>query len=415
MKAVNLKTEYLANPIGIDNVTPRFFWNCEGGIKQTAYQVVCTDDEGEILWDTGKVHSSSMRVKYAGKALKSRTVVIWSVKLWDENDLEGKEERAYFELGLLGSQNWKAKWITGNYKVNRKKRYPVDCFKKEFVLRNVPVKKARAYMTACGVYKGCLNGEKMGDFFLAPGITDYRKRIQYQTVDITNQLKSGKNELFFMLADGWYRGSVGAWGLKNYYGFETKLLAQLEIIYEDGEKVLVCTDDSFFWTQDGPVRFADNKDGEIYDARKETFEGANWIAAKETSEKVVPLASNNFALKEKEGFANPKLIITPSGKKVLDFGQNIAGTFSFKLKAKEGQRIFLRFGELMKDGEFTQKNIQCARKNLKTPLQQIEYFCKEGINEYTMEFAIFGYQYVQVEADFDINPKDFTAVAAYSD
>lgn len=85
------------------------------------------------------------------------------------------------------------------------------------------------------------------------------------------------------------------------------------------------------------------------------------------------------------------------------------------MAAKSGQRIFFRFGELMKDGEFTQKNIQCANKKIVTPLQQIEYFCKEGINEYTMRFAIFGYQYVLVEADFEIDPNDFTAIAAYSD
>ena len=218
-----------------------------------------------------------------------------------------------------------------------------------------------------------------------------------------------------MLADGWYRGSVGAWGMKNYYGSETKLLAQLEITYEDGSIDIIATDDSFMWTQDGPIRFADNKDGEIYDARRESFKDAVWTKAKLSSNRITPSASNNFPLVMKERFVDPKLIVTPSGKKVLDFGQNIAGTVSFRVKAKEGQRLFLRFGELMKDGEFTQKNIQCVRKNYATPLQQIEYFCKEGLNEYTMRFAIFGYQYIQVEADFEFDPSNFTAIAVYSD
>ena len=77
---------------------------------------------------------------------------------------------------------------------------------------------ARAYMSACGLYEGQLNGKKIGNFCLAPGHTDYRKRVQYQTVDITSMIRTGINDLFFMLADGWYRGSVGAWGLKNSYG-----------------------------------------------------------------------------------------------------------------------------------------------------------------------------------------------------
>lgn len=416
MKAIRLKTEYLDHPIGIDYIAPRLFWNCEGGIQQTAYQIVCRNERGYLLWDTGKVFSDSMRVKYEGKTLQSRTRVTWMVQLWDENDAVGEKTESYFETGLLNPEDWKAKWITGNYKVNKKKRYPVDCFRKIFqVSEEKKIAKARAYMTACGIYEGKINGKKIGDFCLAPGITDYRKRVQYQTVDITDLLKPGKNGLSFMLADGWYRGSVGAWGMKNYYGSETKLLAQIEITYEDGSVDIVPTDRSFVWTNEGPVRFADNKDGEIYDARMESFKGVVWKRTKETVHDIVPSASNNFRLVEKERLTNPELIITPSGRKVLDFKQNIAGIVSFRLTAKAGQRIFMRFGELMKDGEFTQKNIQCVKKDYITPLQQVEYFCKDGINQYRTRFAIFGYQYIEVEADFEINPANFTAIAVYSD
>ena len=416
MKPVNLTIEYLTNPIGIDFIAPRFSWNYNEGNKQTAYRIVATDEEENTLFDTGKVLSSKMHlIKWEAEKLKSRSVVYWTVTAWDENDKPECSDKAFFELGLLSKDDWKAKWITGDYKPSKKKRYPADCFKKTFVIKGRKVKKARAYMSACGIYEGSLNGKKMGDFYMAPGITDYRKRIQYQTVDITNILKPGENELLFTVADGWYRGSVGAWGMKNYYGSETKLLAQIEITYEDGTVDTVITDDSFMWTQDGPVRFADNKDGEIYDARRDSFKEALFKPAKVTNHNVVPSSSDNFPLVMKEKFKSPKLIITPSGKKVLDFGRNVAGTISFKINAKEGNRLFLRFGELLKDGEFTQKNIQCVRKSYATPLQQIEYFCKDGINEYTMRFSIFGYQYALVEADFDINPKDFTAIAVYSD
>lgn len=114
-------------------------------------------------------------------------------------------------MGLLEKNDWSAEWITGDYVPKKKERYPVDCFKRSFVVKDGhKIKKARAYMSACGLYEGRINGKKIGDFILAPGITDYRKRIQYQTVDVTDLLKEGDNELFFMLADGWYRGSVGA-------------------------------------------------------------------------------------------------------------------------------------------------------------------------------------------------------------
>lgn len=147
----------------------------------------------------------------------------------------------------------------------------------------------------------------------------------------------------------------------------------------------------------------------------EDFKNVSWKRAKVTRHDVIPSASDNFALVEHEKLTEPKLIVTPAGKKVLDFGQNIAGIVSFTVNARAGQRIFLRFGELMKDGEFTQKNIQCVKKEYKTPLQQVEYFCKDGANEYQTTFAIFGYQYIEVEADMEIDPASFTAIAVYSD
>ncbi len=419
MKAIRLKTEYLTNPIGIDYTRPRLSWVCEGGKKQTAYRVIAKDDDGNVIWDSEKTASSKMHlIPWGGKALKSRQRVTWSVELWDENGNKGEaSDEATFELGLIDESDWKASWITGNYSVKRKMRYPVDCFRTSFTVgADKEVIKARAYMSACGLYEGKLNGKKIGSFCLAPGHTDYRKRVQYQTVDITDQVKEGNNDLFFMLADGWYRGSVGAWGIKNFYGNETRLLVQIEVYFSDGSKKVICSGENFEWTNDGPIRFADNKDGEIYDASKEDFRKAVWGKTKITKHNVIPTASDNFALTEHERFTNPKLIITPSGKKVFDFGQNIAGYIEFKVNAKSGQRIFMRFGEkLDENGEFTQTNIQCVKKDFVTPLQQIEYFCKDKDNYYKTRFAIFGFQYVLVESDVEIRPQDITAIAVYSD
>lgn len=428
MKAVRLRTNYLNNPVGIDIRKPSFSWNCEGGKHQSAYRIVCENFYKETVWDSGKVFSSQMtRVEYAGEKLSSRDRISWYVILWDENDAEGeKSEAASFEMGLLEQSDWKAKWISGAYTVNKKKRYPIDCFIKVFEVRNADkVIKARAYMTACGVYEGTLNRCRIGDFFLAPGITDYRKRIQYQTVDITDMIHEGKNELEFLLADGWYRGSVGAWAIKNFYGSQTKLLVQLEITYEDGHTEYVLSDESFKWHNETPIRFADNKDGEIYDASYEEKQpnAANAIVSKCS---VIPSASNNVNLIERERITSPKLIITPSGRKVLDFGQNIAGIIEFHIKeAHSGEKLFLRFGEkLGPDGEFTQHNIQCVRGKLVTPLQQIDYTCKEGSNDYKTRFAIFGYQLVEVGGtladalgegeNYRIHPEDFIAIAVSS-
>ncbi len=398
MNAIRLRTEYLKNPIGIDILTPRLMWNCEGGVKQTAYQIRCQN------WDSGKVDSSSMQAAYP-HALKSRERVAWQVRLWDENDVPGDWAEAVFEMGLLSAADWKASWITGDYNVDRKQRYPVDCFRKTFA---VPAGNARLYITACGVYEAVLNGKRVGNFVMAPGHTDYRKRISYQTWDVTDLLIPGENTVEILLADGWYRGSCGAWGLKNQYGRQTKVIAQLEV---DGQPVLL-TDDTWDWSNDGPIRFADNQDGEVYNANDApSYRGK----AKTAQHPVVPTASNNVPVVERERFT-PTVLTTPSGKTVLDFGQNIAGYVEFTLQAQMGQRVFLRFGELLDaDGEFTQKNIQCATKNRATPLQQVIYTCKDGENHYKTRFAVFGFRYALLETDAEWQPGDFTAIAVYSD
>ena len=401
MKAIRLRTEYLFNPVGIDRQSPRLMWNCEGGQKQTAYQIVTEN------WDSGRVESSAMHAVYPDP-LDERQRVNWKVRLWDENGEPGEWSEAFFEMGI---SSWQAKWIAGNYRVDKKKRYPVDCFKKIFKVEQ-SVRKARLYITACGLYEARLGGKKIGNFYMAPGHTDYNKRVQYQTYDVTELLCKGENDLNVQLADGWYRGSCGAHGLLNQYGTETKFLAQLEIFFDNGSTRTIVTDESWGWSDDGPIRFADNKDGEAVEAfRVPLYRGK----AKVTKHSVTPTASNNVPVTEHERFT-PSLITTPSGKKVLDFGQNIAGYAMFSLTAKAGQRILLRFGEMLdKDGEFTQKNIQLTYKKHTTPMQQVEYYCKEGLNEYKTMFAVFGFRYVLVETEVSFRPEDFTAVAVYSD
>ena len=403
MQAIRLRTEYLKNPIGIDIIHPRLMWNCEGGITQTAYQIVSEN------WDSGKVESGSMQAVYP-KELHSRERVNWRIRLWDENDRPGEWAESFFEMGLLHSSDWKAEWITGHYTPHKKKRYPVDCFLKSFSVAQ-PVALARLYITACGLYEAKLNGEKVGNFCFAPGYTDYRKRVQYQTYDVTGMLQSGGNELTVQLGDGWYRGSCGAWGRTNQYGTETKLLAQLEITTSDGT-TFIGTDGSWQWSYEGPIRFADNKDGEIVEAFRSPV---HYKKAKVTRHSVIPTASNNVPVTEHERF-HPTITKATNGRLLLDFGQNIAGYVQFRVNARAGQRMIWRFGEMLdENGNLTQKNIQLSRGKKTTPLQKIDYTCREGINEYKTTFAVFGFQYAEVETDLPLATEDVEAIAVYSD
>jgi alpha-L-rhamnosidase len=434
MKAIKLRTEYLNQPTALSVTKPRFSWVCEGGIHQTAYRVSAKKDD-LVVWDSGKVLSNSMtNIYYDGELLKSRDRIEWSVKLWDENEREGEWVSTWFEVGFLKEEDWKGKWISGNYSPKKNTRYPVDHFKKEFSIET-SVKKARLYITACGLYEAKLNGKRVGEFSLAPGCTDYRHRLQYQAHDVTEWLISHRNVLEIELADGWYRGSIGCFGPTNVFGRQTKLLCQLEVTYQDGSTKMITSDKCFQWSNDGPIRFADLKDGEIYDAS--LIPGYQGFA-KEVKEKLIPTSSNNVDVKEREQF-KAKLITTPSGKRVLDFGQNIAGFISFSIKGQKGQKVKLRLGEILDEkGEFTQSNIQKKKpakefgklkeillvsgqeKRIKgdlvpTPKQEVEFICSGDEDQYKMKFSIMGFRYALIETDVSFDPLQFKAIAVYSD
>jgi alpha-L-rhamnosidase len=405
--AKRLRTEYLIDPMGIDILTPRLFWNVSGAKKQTAYHITAKVD-GETIWHSGKTSSSRMHARYAGRLLQSRERVDWELTLWDENDQQGEPVRAFFEMGLLKPEDWCAQWISADLDIHKNERYPVDHFRKGFPVLK-PVRQARLYITACGLYTAQLNGVRVGEAELAPGYTDYRKRVQYQTYDVTAQLQEGENRFEIALADGWYRGCVGALSHRNVFGKRTKVLAQFEIVYADGSQGTVATDGSFAWSNDGPIRYADMKSGEIVEAnRQPSYAGKVRLS----EHAVIPSASNNVLVKQHERFV-PTLLTSPSGRQILDFGQNLAGFVEFRVQGEKGQTIVLRAAEVLDHGEFTQAPFQCA--NGKEPIaQKVEFTCSGGEDFYRTQFAIFGFRYVLIEGLAAVDPQDFAAIAVYS-
>ena len=263
MRARRLRTDYLDRPLGIDLRRPRLSWVCDGGLRQTAYRIVAERD-GRQIWDTGKVESPrTTHIDYDGPTLRSRDRATWSVTLWDETDTPGDQESSWFEMGLLEPSDWAATWITADRKPAKHRRYPVDCFRRTFTLSR-PVVSARLYITACGLYEARLGGEKVGVAVLAPGATDYRHRLQYQSYDVTSLVREGQNTLDIDLADGWYRGSLGAYGLTNVFGRETKVLCQLEVTHDDATTTTIASDGSFQWSDDGPIRLVADQPSKLF-------------------------------------------------------------------------------------------------------------------------------------------------------
>lgn len=409
MKAAKLRTEFMHNPLGIDISNPTLSWICEGGKKQTAYELSATENGSEIF-NSGKIISSKMRYDWALEA-KSRQRICWKVRLWDEHDNPGEwSDEAYFEFGLMNITDWKANWINPEpenlTEVNNR---PASYLETSFSLSQTG--NARLYITAHGMYHAFINGSRVGDAVLTPGTSEYKKRLEYQTYDISGILKAGDNKIEVVLGDGWYRGKSGMNNTTgNLYGTDISLLAQLEI---DGETVFI-TDEAWKASQSGPIMKNGLDFGEQTDARNvpddwhgvriENFGYDNLVC------------SNNVPVKEHEEFAG-KAITTPDGKTVIDFGQNMAGYVSFSVEAEDGQRVRLVHGEALdKDGNFTIQNFQSENPDSnKFVPQEINYICKEGINNYKPSFSIFGFQYVLVETDIPIDKFSFTAHAVYSD
>ncbi len=407
MRAINLKTEHLNNPIGIDIAKPYLSWTCQDGIAQTAYEIQATAD-GNPWWDSGRVSGAQMHA-FLEKETPGRQRISWRVRLWDEEGREGAwSEPAFFETGILDKSHFQAKWINPELVCDPDIHKPASYLKKSF--QAAKGKSARLYVTCHGLYEVYLNGKRVGDFVLAPGCNNYDKRVAYQTYDVTDLIQDGENLAQVVLGDGWYRSVSGVDGDRNLYGTDVALFFQLEI-----DKKIVCiSDESWTASQSGPIRENDMQQGEVVDARMEDITDYHGVKVEDFGVETFA-CSNCMPIAEMERFPG-KLIGTPNGETVIDYGQNLAGYISFRLHAHAGQKIVLTHGETLdENGNFTQENFQDRKRHKEGGTrQQVVYTCKEGLNEYKARFTIWGFRYAKVETDMDLRDAEFTAIAVYS-
>ncbi|HSO86910.1 MAG TPA: alpha-L-rhamnosidase N-terminal domain-containing protein, partial [Draconibacterium sp.] len=198
-QVVNLVTEYLVNPIGIDVQKPRLSWQIlsdEQNIMQSAYEIRVTDSpenltkKNRLIWTSGKVTGdNSVNVEYEGPELQSMQRVYWQVRIWDSNNkVSDWSKPAFWEMGILNPGLWKASWISKANEPETAESKPAHYYRKEFPVKK-RVKSARVYVTSKGLYQLFLNGEKVSDDLFTPGWTTYNKRLQYQIYDVTPMLK----------------------------------------------------------------------------------------------------------------------------------------------------------------------------------------------------------------------------------
>jgi len=375
VQVTNLLCENLTNPIGIDERQPRFSWQLTSdkrNVLQTAYEIKVTTGKSTV-WSRGKINSdSSVHVIYKGSPLQQGFKYFWQVRVWDNSGKASAwSQAAFWQMGFLNANEWKAKWIEQGFiedSVNR----PTPLFRKEFKAGK-KIQSAVAYITAHGMYEGYLNGKRIGDFYLTPGWTSYNKRLQYQTYDVTSLLNQGSNVIAMALGNGWYRGYLAWGGNKDVYGKDVALLFQLDITYTDGSQESILSDGSWK-SATGSITYSEIYHGEIIDARKQRtgwrnpgYDDSNWngVNVKDYNKSNL-VATQNEPVEKHESFQAVKLITTPKGEKVIDFGQNLVGWVMVKAKGRVGDTITISHAEVLdKEGNFYTENLRAAKAQAK--------------------------------------------------
>ncbi|HVV55895.1 MAG TPA: family 78 glycoside hydrolase catalytic domain [Mucilaginibacter sp.] len=424
VKADHLLCENRTNPLGLDVLQPRFSWQLNSDRRnemQVSYRIEVSENPGfhGHVWDSGKVGSdSSVMVAYKGKPLHSGARYYWRVRVWDNHGVaSGWSEPAWWQTALLNTSDWKAQWITPGYAEDTVNR-PSPLFRKEFDIHK-KIRSAVAYITSHGMYEAHINGRRVGDAYLTPGWTSYHTRLEYQTYDVTDMLKEGRNAVGAMLGNGWYRGIIGYSNKRNVYGKDIALLMQIVITYEDGTKGIIVSDDSWK-SSTGEVRYEEIYNGETIDHNKEQtgwtapgFNDAGWSGVKmEDYPKNVLIATYNEPIRKHETFKPVRIFKTPKGEHVIDFGQNLVGWVVLKVKGKPGDTIIVSHAEVLdKEGNFYTANLRAAKA------QDIYIMKGDGEETFEPHFTFHGFRYIRIQGypGDEIADDDVTAVALYSD
>ena len=421
---LNVRIEHLRETLGIGTAQPRLSWMINTESRewhQSAYEIESYDASGKLREQTGKVESDqSVLVPWPFAPLSSREQLTVRVRVWGKDgNVSEWSDAVSLEAGLLSTSDWTARFITPTRDEDTSKSNPSPYLRREFELR-AGIKSARLYITSLGVHETELNGNAVSDHVLSPGWTVYDQRLRYQTFDVTGILNEGRNVLSAVLGDGWFRGRIGfEKGKRNIYGEQLALLAQLEIQYTDGSSERIITDDAQAWRAAiGPILMNSIYDGETYDARLEHsgwtmpgFDDSAWSGVRAVDWDLKTLeAPLGPPVRRIEKIAPVSITRSPSGKTIVDFGQNLVGWLSIKVKGTAGRTVTLRHAEVLEHGELGTRPLRFAEATDR-------YTLRGGETEtWEPRFTFHGFRYVEVnDWPGDLNPQDLSAVVLHSD
>lgn len=453
MKIYDFRIEYQKEPQGLSVMVPRFSWKLESeekNVVQNAYRikVTCADKAAQdgtragsgaassmraTVWDSGRVESdTSVLVVYGGAALEEETE--YQVKLFVEDNYGNlAESETRFSTGIFDAARLQAKMITHDFPAEET-ACPV--FYKQFTLAK-PVRKACVYATAHGVYELGINGRRVGDTYMAPGWTEYHKRLQYQYYDVT-KLLAAENTLEMTVANGWYKGILSFDCKPNRYGDRVAAFAELHVLYEDGGREVIATGEDW-GVCTGQIRYSEIYMGETRDttigtmlgnggadkgfaAESGTMSGNGGASAAAVPGHVVEgkvsvaefdpsvlVAQESEPVRVTERILPKEVFTDPKGNVLVDFGQNLTGLVEVKIKGRKGQEISLRHAEVLdKDGVF-------YPDTLRTAVSQDTYILNGEEQVLMPHFTFHGFRYALVEGIENPTLEMFTACVMHSD
>jgi alpha-L-rhamnosidase len=415
--AVVLRTESRVDPIGLDEARPRLGWRLDlapPAIEQASFAVQVstspTFSPRRIVW-SAEVAGAEPAVVYGGPPLASRERRFWRVRVTDDRGMTGSwSAPAAWEMGLLAADDWVARWIgwIDPGRPSWSARSPI--LRRSFALPR-GVARARAYVTALGLVDLTINGEPVGEDRMTPGWTDYRRRIQYRTTDVAALLRPGENVVAARLGRGWFAGDVASFGAEQYGDFPA-LLAQLEIALVRGGRRTVATD-SAWRAHPGPLVADDLLMGEAIDARDEPrdwqqpgFDDRDWLPV------IVCAGPGGQLVAQRDPGVTvvaelaPRQIMHPGpDRRIVDFGQNIAGHVRLRVAQPSGGTITIRHAEVLDErGELYTANLRGAR--------QTDTYTPRGDAQELIEprFTTHGFRYAEISGlAADLDPGRITA------
>ncbi len=389
--------EHLPRALGIGVAAPRLSWKttAPAGWRQRAYEVALSAD-GRVETTALIADTDSVLVTWPFSPLTSRERAEVSVRVHGEDGSTSEwSTPAPVEAGLLREGDWIASVVGPDWAEDAEALRRPPRVRRAFDLVG-PIARARLYASAHGLYEVEINGVRVGDDALSPGWTVYGERLRYYTYDVTEHLVSGRNTVGSWLADGWYRGRLGFHGgYPNLYGSDIGLIAQLEIEYADGSRVVVATDDAWEVAA-SPIVTTGLYEGERYDARLQQDE---WAGAADPSwrpARALPVDHRTLVAPEgapvrcTEELAPVSVVRGASGGWILDFGQNISGRLRLRVHAESGREITLRHAEVLQDGELYTRPLRGAAAT--------DVLITDGSPlEWEPRFTIHGFRYAEID------------------